>query len=101
MAAFVEKRQPAVKHSCAGSFPAREPGSGPPTTVDVDQAQGYKARLPRNAGHSRDNMAHHKSAKKRIIRNANRFEINHARISRIRTFVKKVDRKSTRLNSSH
>src|SRR3546814_20384518 len=74
MAAFVEKRQPAVKHSCAGSFPAREPGSGPPTTVDVDQAQGYKARLPRNAGHSRDNMAHHKSAKKRINRNANRFD---------------------------
>lgn len=37
-------------------------------------------------------MAHHKSAKKRIRRNANRFEINHARISRIRTFVKKVEK---------
>ena len=37
-------------------------------------------------------MAHHKSAKKRIVRNANRFEINHARISRIRTFVKKVEK---------
>ncbi|WP_413204377.1 30S ribosomal protein S20 [Rhodospirillum sp. A1_3_36] len=36
-------------------------------------------------------MAHHKSAKKRIRRNANRYEINHARISRIRTFVKKVE----------
>ena len=36
-------------------------------------------------------MANHKSAKKRIIRNANRAEINGARVSRIRTFVKKVD----------
>ncbi len=36
-------------------------------------------------------MANHKSAKKRIIRNANRALINSARISRIRTFVKKVD----------
>ena len=35
-------------------------------------------------------MANHKSAKKRIIRNANRALINGARISRIRTFVKKV-----------
>ena len=37
-------------------------------------------------------MAHHKSAKKRIVRNAHRFEINHARTSRIRTFVKKVEK---------
>jgi small subunit ribosomal protein S20 len=36
-------------------------------------------------------MANHKSAKKRIIRNANRALINGARVSRIRTFVKKVD----------
>jgi small subunit ribosomal protein S20 len=36
-------------------------------------------------------MANHKSAKKRIIRNANRALINGARASRIRTFVKKVD----------
>jgi small subunit ribosomal protein S20 len=36
-------------------------------------------------------MAHHKSAKKRIRRNASRYEINHARIARIRTFVKKVE----------
>ena len=36
-------------------------------------------------------MAHHKSAKKRIRRNARRTEINHARISRVRTFVKKVE----------
>ena len=36
-------------------------------------------------------MANHKSAKKRIIRNANRASINNARISRIRTFVKKVE----------
>jgi len=36
-------------------------------------------------------MAHHPSAKKRIRRNQRRFEINHARISRIRTFIKKVE----------
>lgn len=36
-------------------------------------------------------MAHHKSAKKRIIRNAKRAEINGNRVSRIRTFVKKVE----------
>ena len=45
-----------------------------------------------SAGLLRDTMAHHKSAKKRIVRNAHRFEINHARISRIRTFVKKVEK---------
>ena len=36
-------------------------------------------------------MAQHKSAKKRIRRNEKRRVINHARISRIRTFVKKVE----------
>jgi small subunit ribosomal protein S20 len=36
-------------------------------------------------------MAHHKSAKKRIRRNERRAEINGSRISRIRTFVKKVE----------
>lgn len=36
-------------------------------------------------------MAHHKSAQKRIRRNARRFAINHARKSRIRTFIKKVE----------
>ncbi|WP_041794194.1 30S ribosomal protein S20 [Pararhodospirillum photometricum] len=36
-------------------------------------------------------MANHKSAEKRIRRNASRAEINHARIGRIRTFVKKVE----------
>ncbi len=36
-------------------------------------------------------MANHKSSKKRIIRNANRAVINSARVSRIRTFVKKVE----------
>ena len=36
-------------------------------------------------------MANHKCAKKRIIRNANRAEINKSRISRIRTFIKKVE----------
>lgn len=37
-------------------------------------------------------MANHKSAKKRIRRNANRAEINKSRISRIRTFVKRVEK---------
>ena len=36
-------------------------------------------------------MANHKSAKKRIRRNAHRAEINKSRISRIRTFVKRVE----------
>ncbi len=36
-------------------------------------------------------MAHHKSAKKRIRRNARRAEMNRSRIGRIRTFVKKVE----------
>ncbi len=36
-------------------------------------------------------MAHHKSAKKRIRRNARRAVINGARIGRIRTFVKAVE----------
>lgn len=36
-------------------------------------------------------MAHHKSAQKRIRRNARRYTINHARKSRIRTFVKRVE----------
>ena len=36
-------------------------------------------------------MANHKSAQKRIIRNAKRAEINGARSGRIRTFIKKVE----------
>ncbi len=36
-------------------------------------------------------MANHKSAKKRIRRNATRATINGARRSRIRTFIKKVE----------
>ena len=36
-------------------------------------------------------MAHHQSAKKRIRRNEKRRVINHARISRVRTFVKRVE----------
>jgi small subunit ribosomal protein S20 len=36
-------------------------------------------------------MAQHASAKQRIRRNARRTEINQRRISRIRTFVKKVE----------
>lgn len=36
-------------------------------------------------------MAHHQSAKKRIRRNAAKSEVNGARRSRIRTFIKKVE----------
>jgi small subunit ribosomal protein S20 len=36
-------------------------------------------------------MAHHKSAKKRIRQTESRTEVNRARMSRIRTFVKKVE----------
>ncbi|PWC44849.1 30S ribosomal protein S20 [Azospirillum sp. TSO22-1] len=36
-------------------------------------------------------MANHKSAEKRIRQTARRTEINGARVSRIRTFVKKVE----------
>ncbi|MGB0670567.1 MAG: 30S ribosomal protein S20 [Rhodospirillales bacterium] len=36
-------------------------------------------------------MAHHKSAKKRIRQTARRTAVNHSRITRIRTFVKKVE----------
>ena len=36
-------------------------------------------------------MAHHKSAKKRIRRNARREDINGARVSRIRSYVKAVE----------
>ena len=36
-------------------------------------------------------MANHKYAKKRIVRNSKRALINGARISRIRSFVKKVE----------
>lgn len=36
-------------------------------------------------------MAHHKSAKKRIRSNARRADVNGARVSRIRSFVKKVE----------
>ena len=37
-------------------------------------------------------MANHKSAIKRIRRNDRRATVNHARISRIRTYVKKVEK---------
>lgn len=36
-------------------------------------------------------MANHESAKKRIRRNASRADVNGARRSRIRTFLKKVE----------
>jgi small subunit ribosomal protein S20 len=36
-------------------------------------------------------MAHHKSAKKRIRQTERRTEVNDARTSRVRTFVKKVE----------
>lgn len=36
-------------------------------------------------------MAQHKSAKKRIRQTARRTEVNRSRVSRIRTFIKKVE----------
>ncbi len=36
-------------------------------------------------------MAHHQSAKKRIRQTERRTEVNGARVSRIRTFMKKVE----------
>ena len=36
-------------------------------------------------------MAHHESAKKRIRTNSRRAEVNHSRVSRIRTFLKRVE----------
>lgn len=36
-------------------------------------------------------MAHHQSAKKRIRQTITRTEVNRARVSRVRTFVKKVE----------
>jgi len=36
-------------------------------------------------------MAHHKSAKKRLVRNERRRQVNRARVSRLRTFLKKVE----------
>lgn len=36
-------------------------------------------------------MAHHKSAKKRIRQTVSRTDTNRARVSRIRTFLKKVE----------
>ena len=36
-------------------------------------------------------MANHASARKRVRRNAARAEVNGARVSRIRTFIKKVE----------
>ena len=36
-------------------------------------------------------MAHHQSAKKRIRRNTRRAAMNRARVSRVRTFVKRVE----------
>jgi len=36
-------------------------------------------------------MAHHKSAKKRIRRNARRSDINGARVGRVRSFIKAVE----------
>jgi len=36
-------------------------------------------------------MAYHKSAKKRIRQNERRTEVNRSRVSRIRTYMKKVE----------
>jgi len=36
-------------------------------------------------------MAHHKSAKKRIRQTESKTDVNRSRVSRIRTFIKKVE----------
>ncbi len=36
-------------------------------------------------------MPHHQSAKKRVRRNDKRRRINHTRIARVRTFIKRVE----------
>ncbi|MBC8337071.1 MAG: 30S ribosomal protein S20 [Alphaproteobacteria bacterium] len=36
-------------------------------------------------------MAHHMSAKKRIRQTVRKTQVNHSRVSRIRTFVRKVE----------
>ena len=36
-------------------------------------------------------MPHHQSAKKRVRRNEKRRRINHTRIARVRTFIKRVE----------
>ncbi len=36
-------------------------------------------------------MANTKSAKKRVRRNGRRTEVNHARVSRVRTFIRKIE----------
>ena len=36
-------------------------------------------------------MAHHKSAKKRILANGRRADVNTSRVGRIRTFLKRVE----------
>jgi small subunit ribosomal protein S20 len=55
--------------------------------------RGYKARSHSAQGVSAEGfvMANHKSAEKRIRQTERRTEINRARVSRVRTFVKKVE----------
>jgi small subunit ribosomal protein S20 len=64
---------------------------GKPTiSLLTDRAsEGYKRGFQE---HFRiEQMANHKSAKTRIRRNARRADINGARISRVRTFMRKVE----------
>src|SRR5215471_1388257 len=49
------------------------------------------AHITRACFSRRSSMANHKSAEKRIRQIAKRTAINRARISRVRTFVKKVE----------
>jgi len=51
----------------------------------------YNARFAFTASLNGSEMAHHKSAIKRIRQTERRTEVNRARRSRIRTFVKKVE----------
>jgi small subunit ribosomal protein S20 len=65
---------------------------GPRCRGAAISARGLRPPAPLFHGPPRDySMANTPQAKKRIRRNANREAINHARISRIRTFIKQVE----------
>jgi len=72
----------------------RFPAVGPSRLLASSSNPKQFSRLPQAARTEREtdtNMANTPQAKKRIRRNANRAAINGARVSRIRSFIKKVE----------
>ena len=59
--------------------------------IDAVRPALYKPRFRIRSLILEPAMAQHQSAKKRIRRNEKRRKINHARVSRVRTFVKSVE----------